>query len=51
MAGVALGAVVTALGEVCGYLGISLPSAEAHLIDAELHKLRYARLGPEMRGL
>ena len=51
MAGVAVGAVVAVLGEVCGYLGISLPSAEAQLIDAELHKLRYARLGPEMSGL
>jgi len=50
MVGIILGAVVSALGEAVGYLGIRLPSAESQLIDVELHKLRYGRLGTQMSG-
>jgi hypothetical protein len=42
MLGVAFGAVAKTAGEVLGYLGISVRSAELRLTENELHKLRHA---------
>ncbi len=40
--GIALGAVAKTVGELLGYLGITLPAAESRLTENELHKLRHA---------
>jgi hypothetical protein len=40
--GVAFGAVAKTAGEVLGYLGVTVRSAELRLTDNELHKLRHA---------
>jgi hypothetical protein len=45
MLAVAAGAVAKTMGEVMAYLGVRVPSAERRLTEAELHKLRYARVG------
>jgi len=39
--GVALGAVAKTAGEVLGYLGITVRTAEPRLTENELHKLRH----------